>query len=62
MIASIITLGCRLNQAESALITSRLEQMGYSVVPYDRDAHPDLIVLNSCAVTATAERKARQEK
>ena len=60
MIASIITLGCRLNQAESALITSRLERMGYTVVPYDRNTQPDLIVLNSCAVTATAERKARQ--
>ena len=60
MIASVITLGCRLNQAESALITARLEQMGYTVVPYSQDSKPDLLVLNSCAVTATAERKARQ--
>lgn len=60
MIASIITLGCRLNQAESALITARLEKAGYTVLPYSQDLSPDLLVLNSCAVTATAERKARQ--
>lgn len=60
MTASIITLGCRLNQAESALITARLERMGYAVVPYSPDSQPDLLILNSCAVTATAERKARQ--
>ena len=60
MIASILTLGCRLNQAESALITARLERLGYTVVPYKPDSMPDLLILNSCAVTATAERKARQ--
>ena len=60
MIASIITLGCRLNQAESALITARLERMGYTVIPYSPQSEPDLLILNSCAVTATAERKARQ--
>lgn len=60
MIASVITLGCRLNQAESALITARLERMGYTVIPYSSDIRPDLLILNSCAVTAAAERKARQ--
>ena len=60
MNASIITLGCRLNQAESALMTARLEQMGIRVIPYDPERSPDLLILNSCAVTATAERKIRQ--
>lgn len=55
--ASIITLGCRLNQADSALLTGRLRRMGIELVPYSPDG-TDIIIINSCAVTATASRKA----
>ena len=57
--ASIITLGCRLNQADSALLTGRLRRMGIELVPYSPDG-TDIIIINSCAVTATASRKSRQ--
>lgn len=40
-------------------MTARLERMGFSVVPYSPDCKADLLILNSCAVTAAAERKAR---
>ena len=57
--AALITLGCRLNHADTALLTRRLEQSGYTVVPPDC-SHLDLIIINSCAVTAEAVRKSRQ--
>ena len=58
--ATIITLGCRLNHADTALLSSRLQNAGYELVS-DCSCHPELIVLNSCAITAEAERKSRQQ-
>ena len=57
--AEIYTLGCRLNIADSALLTARLERAGYTVRPQG-DGAPDLIVVNSCAVTAEAAAKSRR--
>lgn len=57
--AAIITLGCRLNQADSALLAGRLARMGISVIPYTPEG-ADVLLVNSCAVTATASRKSRQ--
>lgn len=58
--AAVITLGCRLNQTDSALITDRLARMGFEIVPQNSSSSLNLIVINSCAVTATAYRKSRQ--
>ncbi len=49
---SVINLGCRLNGYESSVIDGILKQEGMS---------EDCIVINTCAVTAEAERKSRQE-
>ena len=49
-----------MNQAESALMSSRLQKMGIQVVPYSREFPPELLFINSCAVTSVAERKVRQ--
>lgn len=57
--ASIVTLGCRLNQADSALIAGRLDRMGIELEPYS-DEPRGIVVVNSCAVTGTASRKSRQ--
>lgn len=57
--AIILTLGCRLNHADTALLAARLKNAGYGIVD-DFAAAPELIVLNSCAITAEAERKSRQ--
>ena len=51
---SIYTLGCKLNFSESSEIARRLQEVGFTLAE-----HPDYIVLNSCAVTAVAEKKAR---
>ena len=61
MNALVITLGCRLNAADSALLTARLHQAGYTVLDPDTpEGVPDLVIINSCAVTAEAVRKSRQ--
>jgi len=56
--AAITTLGCRLNQADEALMADNLARHGYTVVPWGGSA--DLLVINSCAVTAAAGQKTRQ--
>jgi threonylcarbamoyladenosine tRNA methylthiotransferase MtaB len=57
--ASLHTLGCRLNQAETALLADRLRADGYNIVDYGRPT--DLLVLNTCSVTGEAERICRYE-
>ena len=52
----IITLGCKLNQADSAALESRLARLGMTRAG---DA-ADLVVLNTCTVTGAADREARQ--
>ena len=56
--AAVCTLGCRLNQAESASICDQLRQRGFHIVPWGQEA--DLLVVNSCTVTATGARKTRK--
>ncbi len=56
--ASFFTLGCRLNQAETALIGNSFRQKGYEVVEFGQPA--DVCVINSCTVTEQADSKCRQ--
>lgn len=56
--ASLCTLGCRLNQSETALIEERLVQAGYRMVPFGEPA--DLGIVNTCTVTQQADQKCRQ--
>ena len=55
---AIHTHGCKLNQADSQSLARQFSEAGYRVVEPSYPA--DIIVLNSCTVTATADAKARQ--
>jgi threonylcarbamoyladenosine tRNA methylthiotransferase MtaB len=55
--ASLHTLGCRLNQAETTVIAARLQRDGYRMVEFGEPT--DLLVLNTCSVTDEAERTCR---
>jgi threonylcarbamoyladenosine tRNA methylthiotransferase MtaB len=55
--ASLHTLGCRLNQAETAVLATRLRRDGYRVVKFGEPT--DLLVVNTCSVTEDAERTCR---
>ncbi len=58
MKAVVYTLGCKVNDVESGSILRGLEMLGYEV---SREMVPaDVYVINTCAVTAEAERKSRQ--
>ena len=55
---AIHTHGCKLNQADSQALARRFRKVGYRVVGSFDAA--DVVVLNTCTVTATADAKARQ--
>jgi threonylcarbamoyladenosine tRNA methylthiotransferase MtaB len=55
--ASLHTLGCRLNHAETAVLGEGLRRKGFQLVDFGRPT--DLLVLNTCAVTEDAERTSR---
>ena len=55
---AIHTLGCKLNQADSDALARRFVSAGYRMA--DSETGADVVVLNTCTVTATADAKARQ--
>ncbi len=58
MLASIITLGCKVNEYESQSILTQLKNDGWEIT--EGLVKADLYVVNTCAVTNMAERKSRQ--
>lgn len=52
------TIGCRLNQSETAVLADRLKTIGYERVEFG--APTDLLVLNTCSVTEGAEVDCRR--
>ncbi len=58
MKACVFTLGCKMNEAESESLMTALQERGYEVT--DKLSYADLYILNTCAVTAEAEKKSRQ--
>ena len=55
--ASYITLGCKLNYAETSTYERGFINAGYESVPWNKGA--DLFVINTCSVTAHADKKSR---
>lgn len=55
--AAFHTFGCKLNFAETATIERLFAERGIAVAP--EGTAPDFIVVNSCSVTAEADRKCR---
>lgn len=56
--AAILTLGCKLNIADSEIMSRRLRDKGWAVTDQARGA--DAVIVNSCSVTSTADRKSRK--
>ncbi len=55
---AMVTLGCKVNSYESELIAESLIKDGYTRV--DAKQVADLYIINSCTVTAEADRQSRQ--
>ncbi len=58
MTVSFTTLGCKVNQYESEALAEIFEAKGFKVLPSSEKT--DIIVVNSCTVTAESNRKVRQ--
>jgi len=54
---AVITFGCRVNQADSLAIEGALRERGAVDAP---PGDADIVVVNTCSVTATADQGARQ--
>ena len=54
---SIVTFGCRVNQADSLAIEAELAAQGGEAVASE---HAEVVVVNTCSVTASADQGARQ--
>ena len=55
---ALATLGCKVNQFESASFQSGFEEQGLTLSPFNKPA--DIYVINTCAVTAKAAAQSRQ--
>src|SRR5689334_25070612 len=54
---AVVTFGCRVNQADSLGVEEQLLAAGAIASP---PADADLVVVNTCSVTATSDQGARQ--
>lgn len=55
---SIVTLGCKVNQFESASFADNLQAAGCTIVGQDEQA--DVIIINTCTVTGAASAHSRK--
>ncbi|MBI4515357.1 MAG: tRNA (N(6)-L-threonylcarbamoyladenosine(37)-C(2))-methylthiotransferase MtaB [Deltaproteobacteria bacterium] len=58
MKVAITTLGCKVNQYDSAALASELGRDGHSLVPFEAGA--DVYIVNTCTVTDRADWESRQ--
>src|SRR5580765_4345803 len=55
---ALTTLGCKVNQYDTATIEDRLRGAGHEIVPFADTA--DVYIVNSCTVTNQADAESRQ--
>ena len=55
---AICTLGCKVNQYETAAMERELTARGHTLVPFEGPA--DACIINPCTVTAVSDKKSRQ--
>ncbi len=58
MRVAITTLGCKVNQYESAAMGESLEKQGFILVPFLEEA--DFYIINTCTVTGRTDYQSRQ--
>jgi threonylcarbamoyladenosine tRNA methylthiotransferase MtaB len=58
MKVSVLTLGCKVNYAESSLMEAKLRSDGHSII--DISERPDICIINTCSVTSKSDYQSRQ--
>jgi threonylcarbamoyladenosine tRNA methylthiotransferase MtaB len=56
--AAFFTLGCKVNQQETAALQELFRERGYEIVEFDGPA--EVYIINTCTVTHLADHKSRQ--
>ena len=57
MKVAIYTLGCKVNLYESEVIMNSFKKSGYEIVDFEDNA--DIVIINTCTVTNTSDKKSR---
>ena len=57
---SVLTFGCKVNKGESENIISNMIEKGFKFAGSKNTSAPDIVIINSCTVTAESDRKLRQ--
>ena len=57
MKVSFYTLGCKVNLYESEVIMNMFKKKGYEIVDFDSTS--DIVIINTCTVTNTSDKKSR---
>lgn len=57
MKVAIYTLGCKVNLYESEVIMNSFKKSGYEIVDFENNA--DIVIINTCTVTNTSDKKSR---
>ena len=58
MRVAIYTLGCKVNQYETAAMETELLRRGHTLTDFESEA--DAYIINTCSVTAVSDKKSRQ--
>lgn len=58
MKVAFYTLGCKVNQNDTASLAALFQNKGYQIVPFEKGA--DIYIINTCSVTRTSDRKSAQ--
>jgi threonylcarbamoyladenosine tRNA methylthiotransferase MtaB len=58
MRVALLTLGCRVNQAESSVLEGTLKENGVTIV--ELKDNPDVCIVNTCTVTSKGDYNSRQ--
>lgn len=56
---AFLTLGCKVNQSDTASMELLFRQAGHDIVPFTESA-ADVYIVNTCVVTNTGQQKSRQ--
>lgn len=56
---ALLTLGCKLNYAETSTYERGFVSAGMKAVPWNGEEKPDLFVINTCSVTEVSDKKGR---
>ncbi len=57
MKAAFYTLGCKVNQYDTQMMTEKMQKAGYDICSFDDFA--DIYIINTCTVTQVSDKKSR---